>query len=110
MSIDRQRRRFLAGAGALALAWPGLQPAMAQQASGAPYKIAVTYPLSGPQGAWGQLIVPTIEIATQHVNEAGGINGHPLALVVEDSKGNPEGAVSALRKVVQVDGVQVVLT
>ena len=46
----------------------------------------------------------------QHVNEAGGINGRPLALVVEDSKGNPEGAVSAMRKVVQVDGVQVIMT
>jgi ABC-type branched-subunit amino acid transport system substrate-binding protein len=34
-------------------------------------------------------LVPAIEIAVQHVNEAGGVNGRPLALVVEDSKGNP---------------------
>jgi len=87
-----------------------MRTALAQQATGAPYKIGVTYPLSGPQGAWGQLIVPTIEIAVQHVNETGGVNGRPLALFVEDSKGNPEGAVSAMRKVVQVDGVQVIMT
>jgi branched-chain amino acid transport system substrate-binding protein len=110
MRINRGRRRFLAGASAVALGWPALRDALAQQASGAPYKIGVTYPLSGPQGAWGQLIVPAIEIATQHVNEAGGVNGRPLALVVEDSKGNPEGAVSAMRKVVQVDGVQAIMT
>jgi branched-chain amino acid transport system substrate-binding protein len=110
MRINRQRRRFLAGAGALALSLPALRAASAQGAAGAPYKIGVTYPLSGPQGAWGQLIVPAIEIAAQHTNEAGGINGRPLSLVVEDSKGNPEGAVSAMRKVVQVDGVQAILT
>lgn len=110
MRITRDRRRFLAGASAIVLGLPAMRAALAQQASGAPYKIGVTYPLSGPQGAWGQLIVPAIEIAAQHVNEAGGVNGRPLALVVEDSKGNPEGAVSAMRKVVQVDGVQVIMT
>jgi branched-chain amino acid transport system substrate-binding protein len=110
MRINRERRRFLAGAGALALGLPAMRVARAQPASGAPYKIGVTYPLSGPQGAWGQLIVPAIEIAVQHRNEAGGIKGRPLALVVEDSKGNPEGAVSAMRKVVQVDGVQIIMT
>ena len=30
--------------------------------------------------------------------------------MVEDSKGDPEGAVSAMRKVVQVDGVQIIMT
>jgi branched-chain amino acid transport system substrate-binding protein len=110
MSINRERRRFLVGAGAVALGLPTMCDALAQQASGAPYKIGVTYPLSGPAGSWGQLLVPAIEIGVQHVNEAGGINGRPLSLIVEDSKGSPEGAVSAMRKVVQVDGVQVILT
>ena len=107
MRIHGDRRQVLLGAGALALS---PLAARAQQASGAPYKIGVTYPLSGPQGAWGQLIVPAIEIAVAHANAAGGVNGRPLALVVEDSKGNPEAAVSAMRTVVQVDGVQAILT
>ena len=107
MRIHGDRRQLLLGAGAHALS---PLAARAQQASGAPYKIGVTYPLSGPQGAWGQLIVPAIEIAVAHANAAGGVNGRPLALVVEDSKGNPEAAVSAMRKVVQVDGVQAILT
>ena len=57
MRFQRDRREVLLGAGALALS---PFAARAQQASGAPYKIGVTYPLSGPQGAWGQLIVPAI--------------------------------------------------
>lgn len=98
----------IAMAALLALGWP--QAGYGQAASGQPYAIGVTYPLSGPLGAWGQLLVPAIEIAVEHANEAGGVNGRPLALVIEDSKGNPEGAVSAMRKVVQVDRVAAVLT
>ena len=108
MRFQHDRRQVLLGVSAIALS--PLSVARAQQASGAPYKIGVTYPLSGPQGAWGQLIVPAIEIAVAHANAAGGVNGRPLALVVEDSKGNPEAAVSAMRKVAQVDGVQAILT
>lgn len=85
-------------------------PAQAEAAKGEPYKIGVTYPLSGPQGAWGQLLLPAMEIAVKDANDAGGVNGRPLSLVVEDSKGNPEGAVTAMRKVVQVDGVAAILT
>lgn len=101
-----------AAALAAALLWAGAMagPAHSQRASGEPYLLGVTYPLSGPLGAWGQLLVPSIEIAVEHVNAAGGVNGRPLRVVVEDTKGNPEGAVSALRKVVQVDRVQAVLT
>jgi branched-chain amino acid transport system substrate-binding protein len=93
---------------ALALAWP--DAGHSQQPTGSPYTLGVTYPLSGPFGAWGQLLVPTFQIAVDHVNEAGGVNGHPLKIIVEDTKGNPEGAVSAMRKLVQVDGVPVIMT
>ena len=94
---------------ALAVLVP-VNDAAAQAARGEPYKIGVTYPLSGPFGAWGQLLIPAIELGVQHVNEAGGVNGRPLSLIVEDSKGNPEGAVSSMRKVVQVDRAAAIMT
>ena len=112
MGTNRRRRLFVAIA-AVAVVLPALclpRDAAGQTPAGEPYKIGVTYPLSGPEGAWGQLLVPAIEIAVQHVNESGGVNGRPLALVIEDSKGNPEGAVSAMREVVQVDHVAAILT
>ena len=84
--------------------------ASAEPAKGEPYKIGGTFPLSGPLGAWGQLMVPALEIAVQDANAAGGINGRPLKLVLEDSKGNPEGAVTSMRKLVQVDGVTAILS
>src|SRR3990170_6553563 len=93
-------RHLFAAISAVAVILPavcGSRDAAGQAASGEPYKIGVTYPLSGPQGAWGQLLVPAMEIAVQHVNQSGGVKGRPLALVIEDTKGNPEGAVSAMR-------------
>ncbi len=112
MGSNRTRHLFvaLASVAVLFAASVGPRDAAGQTPAGEPYKIGVTYPLSGPQGAWGQLLVPAMEIAVRHANDAGGVNGRPLALVVEDSKGNPEGAVSAMRKVVQVDRVAAILT
>lgn len=112
MGSNRTRHFFVALA-SVAVLFAGLvgpRDAVGQAAAGEPYKIGVTYPLSGPQGAWGQLLVPAMEIAVQHVNQSGGVKGRPLALVIEDTKGNPEGAISAMRKVVQVDRVEAILT
>ncbi|MDP2620001.1 MAG: ABC transporter substrate-binding protein [Hyphomicrobiales bacterium] len=104
-------RRIATAISAVALLTLGLtDTGRSQPASDTPYTLGVTYPLSGPFGAWGQLLVPAIQIAADHINAAGGVNGHPLKLVVEDTKGNPEGAVSAMRKVVQVDQVPMILT
>src|ERR671932_2070979 len=57
------------GAAATAVPASGGQPA-AQAASGEPYHIGVTFPLTGPQAAWGTLIVPVMEISVKDVNDA----------------------------------------
>jgi branched-chain amino acid transport system substrate-binding protein len=75
-----------------------------------PYKIGMTWPLTGTQANSGQDYLPGAEIAVARINRAGGVNGHPLVLAVEDSQGTPPGGVSAMRKLVQVDGVQAILT
>ncbi len=82
----------------------------AAKATGEPYKIGVTYPLTGPLAAFGTDILPGHEIAVDDINKAGGVNGHPLQLVVEDTKGTPEAGVAAMQKVVTVDKVPVVFT
>lgn len=82
----------------------------AKPASGDPYSIGVTYPLTGPQAAFGTQLIPAIEVAVDDVNKAGGIKGRPLRIVVEDSKSTPEGGVAAMRKVVDIDKVPGVIT
>jgi branched-chain amino acid transport system substrate-binding protein len=74
------------------------------------YKIGLTLPLSGPLANSGQDYLPAAEIAIARINAAGGINGHPLQLLTEDSQGTPPGGLAAMRKVVQVDGAQAVMT
>ena len=75
-----------------------------------PYKIGVTYPLTGPLAPSGKLTLIAIEQSVDDINKAGGVKGHPLALAVEDTQGTPQGGVAAMRKLVQVDGVQAIIT
>jgi branched-chain amino acid transport system substrate-binding protein len=102
--IDRQR--FLGG----------LSAAVAASTSGVgaqprePYKIGMTWPLTGPLASSGLEYMPGAEVAVVHINRAGGINGHPLQLDVEDTAGTPQGGVAAMRKLVQVDGCQAIIT
>jgi branched-chain amino acid transport system substrate-binding protein len=80
------------------------------QSSGAPYKIGATIPLTGPFANTAAEYVPAAEIAVAAINQAGGVKGHPLQLLVEDSQATPQGGIAAMRKLVQVDGVQAILT
>jgi branched-chain amino acid transport system substrate-binding protein len=80
------------------------------QAKGEPYKIGVTYPLTGPLAVNTPAVLAGAQIAVADINKAGGVKGHPLVLAVEDTQGTPQGGVTAMRKLVQVDGVQAIIT
>ncbi|HLQ35646.1 MAG TPA: ABC transporter substrate-binding protein, partial [Chloroflexota bacterium] len=99
-----------ASGAASAAAKPAASGAAAGKPSGEAYKLGVTYPLTGPLAAFGADILPGITIAVDDINKAGGIMGHPLQLVSEDTKSTPEAGVAAMRKVVDLDKVPVVLT
>jgi branched-chain amino acid transport system substrate-binding protein len=101
------RRQF---AGSLTGMFAALGTSAFAQSTGSPYKIGVTFPLTGPLASSALLYIAGIEVAVNEINNGGGINGHPLQLVVEDTQGTPQGGVTAMRKVVQVDGVQAVIT
>jgi branched-chain amino acid transport system substrate-binding protein len=100
------RKRF----SSLLLAVPGLTPRRLLAENRDFYKIGVTYPLTGPLASSGNEYLPAAQVAVAHINRAGGVNGHPLELVVEDTQGQPQGGIAAMRKVVQVDGALAVLT
>ncbi len=84
----------------------GAQPS----AKGAPYKIGATLPLTGPLVFNLRESYAGAEIAVDDINRAGGVKGHPLQVIQEDSQGSPQAGVAAMRKLVQVDGVKVVYT
>ena len=49
-----------------------------------PIKIGVYGPLSGDSAMVGQTLLAGVQLATKQINEAGGIDGRPIELVVED--------------------------
>ncbi|MFZ5450142.1 MAG: ABC transporter substrate-binding protein [Thermodesulfobacteriota bacterium] len=46
-----------------------------------------------------------VEMAVAEVNKAGGINGRPVELIVEDEKDSPAASVNAVQKLINVDKV-----
>jgi branched-chain amino acid transport system substrate-binding protein len=87
-----------------------LAPLRARAQGAAPYKLGVSWPLTGPLAPVAVEFLKGAELAVADVNKAGGVKGHPLQLVVEDSAGTPQGGITAMRKLAQVDGVQAMMT
>ena len=75
----------------------------------APFRIGVMESLTGPGESYGNVANHAKQMALDEINAAGGINGRPLELVVEDSMCSAQGAVSAYRKLTSADGVKIIL-
>ena len=74
-----------------------------------PLKIGVYGPLSGDAAMVGQTLVEGVSLAAKLINEAGGIDGRKIELIVEDDEQSPKVAVSAVNKLVYSDGVMAVI-
>ncbi len=102
------RRQILKGAGALAAAGVIGMPAIVKGQSGA-IKIGVPTILSGRVAVLGQTSVGGLKVVFDKVNEAGGINGRKIELVVRDSKGAPQEAAKVTRDLINNDGCQIIV-
>ncbi len=60
--------------------------------------IAVAGPMTGSGAAFGEQIRNAALLKTQEVNDAGGINGKKVKLLVEDDKGDTKEATNVARK------------
>jgi ABC-type branched-subunit amino acid transport system substrate-binding protein len=72
-------------------------------------KIGSLMALSGLLGPMGVEIKLGVELAVAQVNERGGIAGRPVKLIMEDTGTDPAKALEAFKKLVEVDGVKVVI-
>ncbi|MEX0872731.1 MAG: ABC transporter substrate-binding protein [Aquisalimonadaceae bacterium] len=75
-----------------------------------PVKLGVLLALTGGSGQLGQMMLQGSALAADEINEAGGIRGRPLELVPEDSRGLARQGLDGLRKLIDVDRVQVAIT
>ena len=87
----------------------GSEPSGATEGAGAaegePIRIGMLTELSGPFAPWGVSVRNGMQMAVQEINDAGGINGQPLELVERDTQSTPEEGVTALRGMIERDGI-----
>ena len=61
--------------------------------------------LSGPIAGWGTQTKLGLEMRAREINEAGGINGRKIHLVIEDSAYDPKKAIMVTNKMISRDKV-----
>lgn len=69
-----------------------------------PVKIGSTLGFSGAVAASGTEMVNGLQLAVDHLNEAGGILGHPIELSLEDDQNEPQQAVTNAQRMLS-DGI-----
>ena len=90
--------------GGLAMPWTRLAGAQ-----GAPIRLGTLTPQSGAGGSYGPPMVKTLNAVAAEINAAGGVLGRRIELVHEDDETNPDAAVRAARKLIDVDRVAAII-
>ncbi len=72
-----------------------------------PFKIGSIQPLSGVAAPGGKTALVGAQMAVDRINKAGGINGRPIDLLVEDDESKPDVARRKAEKLVVEDNIDV---
>jgi len=84
-----------------------ISPAVGAQK--APYSVGAVLSVTGGASFLGEPERNTVKMVEEWVNAAGGIQGHPLKVIVEDTKSEEAQAVLAVRKLLDKDKVTVII-
>ena len=98
-------RALAAAFAVLGLAQVPAQDAAAQGVTDKTIKIGAYNALTGPIPLTGKQMTTGWQAAVAAINEAGGINGRKLELIVEDDGYEPSRSIAAARKLVERDQV-----
>jgi branched-chain amino acid transport system substrate-binding protein len=71
----------------------------------APYKIGGIFAITGPASFLGEPERNSMELLAEQINAEGGINGHPIELVIYDTEGDATKAVLSTNKLIEKDNV-----
>ena len=72
-------------------------------------KIGVVMDLSGDLAPMGARMLDGAKLAAQEINAAGGVLGKDVELVEEDGKTDPSAGLDRVKKLIEIDGVQVIV-
>ena len=74
-----------------------------------PYKIGALFAVTGPASFLGEPEKNTAVMLQEQINKAGGINGHPLEIIIEDTKSEEATAVLSAKKLIESDKVLAII-
>ncbi len=74
-----------------------------------PYKIGAIFSVTGAASFLGEPEKNTVLMLQEQINKAGGINGHPIEVIIEDSKSDETQAVLAAKKLIEKDNVLAII-
>jgi branched-chain amino acid transport system substrate-binding protein len=92
-------------AGGNGVATPGAPGATPAVATGSTIVIGNVGDYSGIVGSVLHEGAPMAQVVARHVNDTGGLNGHPVKMLVADAAGDPSRALSIVRDMVENKGV-----
>ena len=73
------------------------------------FKVGALNPLTGSGGPYGPGMLEAIRLAADEINAAGGILGNRVVVYSEDTRTDPETAVRAAKKLIEVHKVSAIL-
>ncbi|MGA7875475.1 MAG: ABC transporter substrate-binding protein [Desulfoferrobacter sp.] len=80
-----------------------------QAADKEPYKIGAVFSITGPASFLGEPEKKTAEMIKDDINKQGGIDGHPVELIIYDDEGDPTKCNLAVKKLIKRDNVPVII-
>jgi branched-chain amino acid transport system substrate-binding protein len=86
-----------------------LFPFSTQAADPKPVKIGAIFSVTGPASFLGSPEAKTVKMLVDKINAEGGINGRKLELVLKDSSGSPEKAVSFAKQLIEEEKVLAII-
>ena len=100
---------LLLGAAAMSLTGAAAESAAARADEPAALKIGLLLDLSSGSAEVYRDRQRAFELAIKHINEGGGVFGLPVTVAVADATADPEKAVAAARRLVEVEGVHAIV-
>ena len=74
-----------------------------------PYKVGAVFSVTGRASFLGEPEKKTVEMIAEAINKVGGINGHPLELVIYDDESDETKCVLAVKRLIKKDTVPVII-
>ena len=72
-------------------------------------EIGVIAPLTGGGSYWGNQMREGLNMALEEINNKEGVNGRKIKLIYEDTQCDPKIAATAAHKLINVDGVKILI-